>query len=177
MESHFEVLRAWQVAVCKVCRYAIWPAHIKHHLTKQHRITAKDAQSIQIEARNHQRLIQDQHQWEIVHEVSEIIPELQLYPSAQQYTQYPYVGANIGSIRRHWSRDHLGQRGRRGRGSSNIILSRPVQAQRMFIQGPGSNYFRVNHEYNRDINAVDAIEAAKQRVRQAQRALHPTFDT
>ena len=47
-------------------------------------------------------------------------------------------------MKAHWTHYHPGMRGKRGRGAKKAqSLGRPVQCQRFFIQGHGSNFFRV----------------------------------
>lgn len=42
----FEHLSKYQVAICKECRYAIWPNRVQGHLQKQHKIKQQEAKEV-----------------------------------------------------------------------------------------------------------------------------------
>ncbi|KAF1935508.1 hypothetical protein EJ02DRAFT_361341, partial [Clathrospora elynae] len=43
---YFEHLVEYQIAVCKRCRYAVWPDQVEHHLEKQHKQSRKEARAV-----------------------------------------------------------------------------------------------------------------------------------
>lgn len=45
-QQMFEHLTEHQLAVCRECRYAVWPDQIKGHLQKQHKESLKSAQAV-----------------------------------------------------------------------------------------------------------------------------------
>ena len=171
MDQYFQISPVWEIAVCKECKYGVWPAHISQHLIKQHRIRGQEARTVQVIAKSHPQLLQEQRDWRTIHHANEIIPELEIY-SAHQCTQCPHIRLNQHSIEQHWSHKHPGQRGRRGRKRDKASISRPIQAQRMFVQGHGSNFFSVGIPIIGNPVPIDAIAEAQQRAQQAQQAVH-----
>ncbi|KAF2748568.1 hypothetical protein M011DRAFT_391054, partial [Sporormia fimetaria CBS 119925] len=43
---YFEHLVEYAVAVCKECRYAVWPDQIEGHLQKQHKTLSEEARKV-----------------------------------------------------------------------------------------------------------------------------------
>jgi hypothetical protein len=50
--QYFNYLLEYQVAVCKECRYAVWPDQIEGHLQAQHKVKRKEASEVGSEVRN-----------------------------------------------------------------------------------------------------------------------------
>ena len=55
---HFHYLPEYQVAVCKECRYAVWPDQIKGYLQAQHKIKRKEVSEVGLEIRSWAGVIQ-----------------------------------------------------------------------------------------------------------------------
>ena len=165
----------WRIVICRQCRYAIWPAHITGHLKgTQHRLPHAQAVAIKREVEQAD-VLQEQDRWQLIHHIADPIDGLKESPGYQctVTVDCQFVALAEKSMINHCGNRHPGVRRRQSQYNQGANkLWRPVQCQRMFVQGRGSNFFRVGQTINEAIEYTNAIEAAKQRVREAQRALH-----
>ena len=44
--QYFEHLAEYQLAICKECRYAVWPSQIEGHLRRAYKISRKYAETV-----------------------------------------------------------------------------------------------------------------------------------
>ncbi|KAF1818785.1 uncharacterized protein K489DRAFT_326901, partial [Dissoconium aciculare CBS 342.82] len=158
--AYFEHESEWQLAICRECRVAVWPAHIMRHLqSNHHRVEHKEAQRIAEEVQTWPGLALSASQLILPSTVRPPIEALPIYQDGIQCCLEPescrYVCRSIGTIRRHWRRCHQWSRqGRQSGGGSGSAKTqkiaqagasacRPVHCQRFFAHQECSGYFEV----------------------------------
>jgi superfamily II DNA helicase RecQ len=156
--EYFQHLSRWQVIICKECRFAVWPNEVQGHLRgKQHRIPAKEAQSIAEAIQEWPGITPFPSELNVPTYVEEPIPEIPLYVDGFQCQLDPvrckFVGRGRESIRKHWKGEHgwsmRQQGGGSGRDKAHQVQRRfekgakSVHCQRFFPSRHGSSYFEV----------------------------------
>lgn len=143
----------------------------------QQRVPAKEASRIrrEVEATS---VIQDPAEFEPIPAQDEPIPRLKVYDDAWTCTVQPscqFTALKVGSLKVHCAKEH---RGVRPRSSYRVQEAQEdpwirLRCQQMFPSQHGSNYFRVGPltPAEDDSVPIDAMAEARQRVRDAQRAL------
>jgi RecQ family ATP-dependent DNA helicase len=154
----FSHLAQYQVAVCKECRYAVWPSQIEGHLQEQHRIGRKRARAVGESIRTWSNLIQDPSELVLPNQVDEPFAQLSLYQDGLlcqlDPTRCQYISRSTESIRKHWREAHAWSaaktRGRPSRIKEKGLQVRMEQGftrvycQRLFGSRHGSQYFQVH---------------------------------
>lgn len=111
-QQMFEHLADYQLAVCRECRYAVWPDQIERHLEKQHKKSLKSAQAVGDAVRQWPGLLQYPGELEIPSNGIDPIPQLPVYDNGLLCRLSPgrcqYVGRTIESTKTHWCKDHNG---------------------------------------------------------------------
>jgi hypothetical protein len=155
---YFEHLAEYQLAICKECRYGVWPAQVERHLHKHHKIPYKEAQLIGEGIRSWPGLIHYPSELILPEHVIPSIPQLPLYPDGLlcqiDPTRCRYIARSTESIRRHWREVHGWSAGKKqGRPSRTKKKSvqaqvqegcKQVHCQRFFSSRHGSQFFETN---------------------------------
>jgi hypothetical protein len=154
--EYFEHVAEYQIAVCKKCRHAVIPSHIRSHLRRVHKAKLRQAEEIAEKVGDWPGVVKyaseiavPEHAIPAIHELPVYTDGLlcQLDPNCRQILR------STTAIRNHWKQAHswtpAGAKGRPSRVARQRIQtrsqqgSRLVYCQRLFIQGPGSQYFEV----------------------------------
>ena len=154
----FIYLTRFRIAVCRTCRFAVWPRQARTHLTDHHR---------EIPAKTRQRIADELGAWpEICHRLEDLrapagvpnpLPGLPLFTDGLQCQLDPraccYIARSLGTLRQHWRQTHQWTAGPRGglRNTQALQVSaqrrndayRSVWCQRFFIASGGTPYFEV----------------------------------
>lgn len=153
----FEHLAEYQVAVCKECRYAVWPNQIAGHLQKQHQKSRKEAEAVGESICGWAGLIQYPGELDAPRSVVQPVQQLPVYDDGLMCQLNParcrYVARSTESIRKHWREAH-GWSAAKKRGRPSQIRGKKVQAeveegckrvhcQQLFGNRHGSQYFEV----------------------------------
>ncbi|KAF1818794.1 uncharacterized protein K489DRAFT_326976, partial [Dissoconium aciculare CBS 342.82] len=157
--EYFEYEREWQLAVCRECRVAIWPAHAAAHLRGPvHRVPGAKAQQAADELQAWPGIVNHVSQFAIPIHVDRPVPALALYMDGIQCRLEPttcrYINRSMRGIQEHWRTCHQWSvRSGRGGGSgaakardveaAKARACAPLQCQRFFAQGPHSSYVEV----------------------------------
>ncbi|RYO26416.1 hypothetical protein AA0113_g12493 [Alternaria arborescens] len=155
----FEHLADYQLAVCRECRYAVWPDQIEGHLQKQHKKSLKSAQAVGNAVRQWPSLLQYPSELEIPSNGIDPISQLPVYDDGLLCRLGParcqYIARSRESLRRHWREVHEWSAGKkRGRPSQARAMALRAQledgcervyCQRLFGSRHGSQYFEVRH--------------------------------
>jgi superfamily II DNA helicase RecQ len=154
---YFEHLVEYQVAVCRECRHGVLPSHIERHLQRMHRVEHKEAERVAEAARGWAGLAEYASEVQVPSEVVEPIAPLPVFADGKLCQVEPgrcsKVFRSTEAMRKHWREAHnwsvAGKGGRPSRISQRRIQERSkkghciVPCQRLFVQGPGSQYFEV----------------------------------
>src|SRR6185369_1205307 len=154
---YFEHLVEYKLAICRECRYAVWPDQVEGHLHDQHKISRKKAGFVGEIVRDWPGLIRYPSELELPSGVIEPIAQLALYPDGllcrRDPTRCRYIARSAESIRRHWREHHgwsaAGKRGRPSRTKEKMVQMQAeegckrVHCQRFFSSRHGSQYFEV----------------------------------
>ncbi|PVH92180.1 hypothetical protein DM02DRAFT_481822, partial [Periconia macrospinosa] len=76
--QYFDHLVEYQVAVCKQCRYAVWPNQIEGHLRDQHGIKRKEARLVQEGIRGWVGLMQHPSELRLLGRIAKPVAQLPL---------------------------------------------------------------------------------------------------
>ncbi|KAL1640735.1 hypothetical protein SLS61_010230 [Didymella pomorum] len=158
--QYFEHLAEYQVAVCRECRYAVWPDQIEGHLQKLHKQPQKKAKAIGDAVRGWANLLQYPIELEIPSNGVDPIPQLPVYDDGLlcllETEQCQHIARTVDSIKVHWRQCHDGwsvgkKRGRPSRTREKAMRTqlgdgcKRVHCQRLFGSRHGSQYFEVRH--------------------------------
>jgi superfamily II DNA helicase RecQ len=158
--QYFEHLVEYQVAVCRECRYAVWPDQIESHLRKQHKKPPKSIRAVGDAVRQWAGLLQYPSEWTIPDNNVQPIPQLPVYDDGLLCQLEPkrcrHIARTVDSIKKHWRKDHDGwslgkKQGRPSRTRARTLQARMedgckrVHCQRLFGSRHGSQYFEVCH--------------------------------
>jgi superfamily II DNA helicase RecQ len=154
---YLEHLVEYQVAICKECRYGIWPDHIQGHLQGIHKVSCKDAESAGKMVRSWPGLVRYPSELELPSGIVEPIRQVPLYRDGLLCRLEParcrHVLRSEEAMKKHWHEFHGWSAGRK-RGRPSRVREKSVQeqvkkafhrvhCQRLFVQGRGSQYFEV----------------------------------
>jgi hypothetical protein len=135
----------------------VLPSHIKSHLQRAHKVNHKQAEDIAERVRSWSGLIEYASELQAPSEVIPPISQLPIYPDGvlcQLDAAYCCkVFRSIDVIKKHWREVHSWSVGSKGGHLSQVAQKeiqlriekgcRRVHCQRLFVQGPGSQYFEV----------------------------------
>jgi hypothetical protein len=154
--SYFEHLVEYQVAVCRECRHGVFPSHIESHLQRVHKVEYKEAGRVADEVGGWAGLLHYASEVQMSSVVAEPVAQLPIYADGLLCRLEPdccsKVFRSAEAMKKHWREAHdwsvAGKRGRPSRVAKqriqrNIEGYRAVHCQRLFVQGPGSQYFEV----------------------------------
>ena len=156
--DHFTHLPDWKVVICKQCRVCVWPSHVAGHLRGgQHKTSSQDAEAVADQISTWQGVEHYPSQFVLPETIQMPIPEIPLWEHGERCQVEPdcrVIGRNRASIRRHWHKKHPefcvdGRRGGSSRAQGRAAEARyakgarQVQCQRLFAQGPHSQYIEV----------------------------------
>jgi hypothetical protein len=169
MESqYFEHLAEYEVAVCKECRYAVWPDQIEGHLQEQHKIRLREASAEGEAIRSWAGVIQYPSQLKLPSRVPKPVTQLPLHADGLlcqlNLDSCQYIARSRESIRKHWRECHGWSAGKK-RGRPSRTERKRVQAQveegykqvycqRLFSSRHGAQYFQVQQPDN---NGPDVV--------------------
>ena len=154
---YFEHLVEHSLAICKECRYAVWPNQIEGHLREQHQTPRKEAQ-IEAECiRKWPGLIQYPSELFYPSCVVKPFTQLSLYSDGLKCQLEPmhcqYTVRSLKTLKEHWRKNHgwsASQKpGRPSRTKEKKIQAqmdqgfKRVHCQRFFGSRHGSQYFEV----------------------------------
>lgn len=156
--EYFEHLPEYSLAVCKECRHGVLPSQAGNHLQRVHRVRRKQAQLVADELSSWPGLIQYASELEVPRQTIEPISQLPVYTDGLmcrlESDRCRQVLRSAEVMRKHWQKVHdwsAGEkRGRPSRTERKGIQSRSeqgykaVHCQRLFVQGPGSQYIEVH---------------------------------
>ena len=158
--QYFERIAEYPVAVCKECRYAVWPNQIEGHLRKLHKQPLRRAKTIANAIQQWANLLQQPSQLERIINRIDAIPQLPVYDDGMlcllDTEHCQHIARTLDSIKLHWRNRHDGwsvgkKRGRPGdcrekRLQEHLQRSyRRVYCQRLFGSRHGSQYFEVRN--------------------------------
>ena len=158
--QYFEHLAEYQVAVCRECRYAVWPDQIEGHVQKRHKQPQKKAKAIGDAVRGWADLLQYPSELEIPSKGVDPIPQLPVYDDGLlcllDTERCQHIARTVDSIKVHWRQCHDGwsvgkKRGRPSRTREKVLQTqlgdgyKRVHCQRLFGSRRGSQYFEVRH--------------------------------
>ena len=111
IECHyFEHLAEYAVAVCKECRYAVWPDQIEGHLQKQHKTPYKEARDVSKGIDSWSGLIRYPGELELPKCVARPTHQLPLYTDGLLCQLDPehckYIARSIETLKKHWRSKH-----------------------------------------------------------------------
>lgn len=156
-QQMFEHLTEHQLAVCRECRYAVWPDQIEGHLQKQHKTSLKSAQAVGDAVRQWPGLLQYPSELEIPTSCVDAISQLPVYDDGLlcqlESARCRLVLRSPKALKEHWRTIHRWSVGKK-RGRPSQIREKTIQAkledgckrvhcQRLFGSRHGSQYFEV----------------------------------
>lgn len=156
----FERVAEYPVAVCRECRYAVWPSHIEGHLRKLHKQPQKLAKTIASAIQQWANLLQYPSELELISNGIDAIPQLPVYDDGLlcllDTERCQYITRTLDSIKLHWRQRHDGWSVGRKRGRPSDTRERALQVhlegsykrvycQRLFGSRHGSQYFEVRN--------------------------------
>ncbi|KAH7000823.1 hypothetical protein B0J12DRAFT_692848 [Macrophomina phaseolina] len=157
---YFSHLVEHRLAVCKECKYAVWPDQVEGHLRgKHHRMGQKQAECISDEIRGWHGLIVFPSELEVPDQVEQPITELPLFEDGLRCQKNPsncqYICRDKMTMKKHWRKDHQWSIGGNGKGGGSgkskdekigkrfQEAAKQVYCQRFFPTFQGSQYFEV----------------------------------
>ncbi|KAF2824584.1 hypothetical protein CC86DRAFT_258254, partial [Ophiobolus disseminans] len=168
---YFEHLAEYSIAICKKCRHGVLPSHIKRHVQRAHKVKRKQAEEIAEGVRVWVGLIEYASELQAPSQVIPPISQLPVYPDGLlcqlEAARCCKVFRSIDVIKKHWREVHDWSVGSKGGHLSQVaqkevqlridVGCRRVHCQRLFIQGPGSQYFEVQppNDNSPDVVPVD----------------------
>lgn len=155
--EYFEHLIKYQVAVCKECRHGIIPSQIKNHLQHIHKVRQLQAEIIADSVRSWPGLTEYASEIAVPEHAVPPICQLLEYTDGLKCQLDPtdchQILRSKEAMRKHWKKRHnwtpAAKKGRPSLSARGRIQTRSqqglkaVHCQRLFIQGPGSQYFEV----------------------------------
>ena len=133
----FEHLVEYQLAVCKECRYGVWPNEIEGHLQgKQHKIERQKAIAIAERVRQWPGLVRYPSELQVPDFVNQPINQLPLYTDGLSCKLEPsrchYVCRDLRAMKEHWRKVHqwstASKRGGSGKRKGSRIERRVQEA-------------------------------------------------
>ncbi|KAK7178346.1 hypothetical protein PSPO01_15608 [Paraphaeosphaeria sporulosa] len=156
--KYFEHLPEYSLAICRECRHGVLPSQVPHHLQRHHRVPRKEADSIAEEVGRWAGVIQYASQLEVPQRAVAPTSQLPIYTDGLMCELEPdrcrQVFRSAEVMRKHWQKAHHWSPATRGGRPSQVAQKRialrskqghrRVHCQRLFVQGPGSQYFEVH---------------------------------
>jgi hypothetical protein len=154
----FAYLPEYKVAVCRACRFAVWPGQSKTHLRRHHpEICLETRAQIVRELGGWPGICQQPANLQGPTGVPDPFVDLMLYTDGVQCQLQPrscqYICRSLKTLQIHWSQTHQWTAGCRGgdRGIERVQAIaqrrndayRSVWCQRFFVVGGGTPYFEV----------------------------------
>jgi hypothetical protein len=166
--QHFEHLAEYSIAICKECRHGVLPSHIKSHLQRAHKVKHEQAEDIAERVRSWSRLIEYASELQAPSQVIPLISQLPVYRDGLlcqlDAACCCKVLRSAKAMKKHWQGAHNWSVASKGGRPSQVAQKdiqlridkgrRRVHCQRMFIQGPGLQYFEVQLPNNDNESAV-----------------------
>jgi superfamily II DNA helicase RecQ len=155
--QHFQHLAEYSIAICKDCRHGVLPSHIKSHLQRAHKVKDKQAEDIAERVRSWSGLIEYASELQAPSQVIPLISQLPVYRDGLlcqlDAARCCKVLRSAKAMKKHWQGAHNWSVASKGGRPSQVAQKdiqlridegcRRVHCQRLFIQGPGSQYFEV----------------------------------
>lgn len=108
--QYFQQVAEHSVAVCRECRYAVWPDQIKGHLQKQHKISWKKAEAVGEQVCSWTGLIQYPSKLEVPSGILQPSQQLPVYTDGLlcqlEQGSCSYITRSKECMRKHWQRQH-----------------------------------------------------------------------
>jgi hypothetical protein len=153
--SYFEHLVEYQVAVCRECRHGVVPSHIESHLQRVHKVEYKEAGRVAEAVGGWTGLVHYASEVQMPSAVAATVAQLPIYADGLLCRLEPgccsRVVRSAEAMKKHWREVHdwsvAGRRGRSSRVARQRIQRRSIEeyravhCQRLFVQGPSSQYF------------------------------------
>jgi hypothetical protein len=155
--QHFKHLAEYSVAICKECRHGMLPSHMKSYLQYTHKVKHKQAEDIAERVHSWAELIEYASEIQVPSHVILLISQLPVY-SDRLLCQLDVAHCfkvlwSVKAMKNHWREVHDWSVGSKGSHLSQLAQKkiqlridkgcRRVHCQRLLIQGPGSQYFKV----------------------------------
>jgi hypothetical protein len=174
--QYFEHLAEYSIAICKRCRHGVLPSHVKSHLQRAHKVKHKQAEEIADGVYTWFGLIEYASE---LQEPSQVVPPISQLPVysdglvCQLDTAHcSKVLRSVEAMKKHWREVHSWSVASKGGRPSKVAQKevemrrkegcRRIHCQRLFVQGPGSQYFEVqppNNDNNPGIVPMDSKAA------------------
>lgn len=172
----FTILPEYQIVLCKIYHYCVWPDNIRTHLrTKHKRLPRIERAQIDEDVRTWSGILRSPNQFSIPQSVKKPVQGLRLFQDGKQCLLEPdkcaFVCRSIGSLSKHWQLAHswsvTGKRGGartalslQGSAQKRADVWRPVHCQRFFHTGRHTSHFIV-HPENRGENNASRCETSQ----------------
>ena len=163
------ILPDYQIVLCKICHYCVWPDNIRTDLrTKHKRLPRIKRAHICENVQSWSGVLCSPNRFSILQSVKEPVPGLRLFQDGKQCQLEPnecaFVCRSTGSLGRHWQVAHnWSVTGKRGGARTALSLQgsaqkradawRPVRCQRFFHTGRHTSYSMVHSEREHETNA------------------------
>jgi hypothetical protein len=129
----FEHLAEYRVAVCRECRYAVWPDQIAGHLQKQHKKPRREAEAVGESIRSWPGLIQYPSELDAPSSVVQPVPQLPVYADGLLCQLDPgrcqLVFRSNKALKEYWRKAHAGWSAGKKRGRPSQARGKAIQAQ------------------------------------------------
>jgi hypothetical protein len=166
--QYFEHLAEYSIAICKECRHGVLPSHIKSHLQRVHKVKYKRAEDMAARVRSWPGTIEYTSEIQVPSQVIPPISQLPVYSDGLlcqlDSTRCGKVLRSAEAMRKHWQGAHNWSVASKGGWPSQVAQKdiqlridkgcRRIHCQRLFIQGPGSQYFEVQLPNDNNESAV-----------------------
>jgi hypothetical protein len=130
--QYFEHVAEYSVAVCRECRYAVWPNQIKGHLQEQHNISRKVAEAVGQRVRSWAGLTLYPSELEIPSGIPKSVQQLPVYTDGLlcqlDLGRCSYITRSKECMRKHWQRQHQWSAGKK-RGRPSQIKEKGLRAR------------------------------------------------
>jgi superfamily II DNA or RNA helicase len=163
-------LSQFGLIVCKECKYAVWPEHVDHHLSRAHQLDRSSRQQIATEIGTWTGLVTS---IKVPLSVAAAMPELHLYDDGIECGYCDFVCRNEEWMKKHLKKKHGWKAAEKRGGLSKAELGaaqekldsavvRNVSCQRFFPSRRCSQYFKVQEECQQgpqQLSTWDQLEA------------------
>lgn len=126
--EYFEHVAEYQIVVCKKCRHAVLPSHIRSHLQRVHKVKLQQAEGIAKRVCAWPRVVEYASEIAVPERAILAIHELPVYTDGLLCQLDPnrrQILRSTGAIRNHWKQAHnWTPRGTKGR-PSRVASVRP----------------------------------------------------
>lgn len=189
--DYFYHLLPYSLAVCKMCRVAIWPSlAVKHLRGEKHRLSRPMALAVVRDLSTWTDLCPGPSTFTLLPHLDQPLPQLPLFRDGLLCLLDPasctYVGRTAGALKTHWQKVHswspCGTRGGCPRAQERKGKERWEQAcrrvlcQRFFHNGPHSGYFQVRHQGSQPDGAAAGEESTAAMIMRELRELEAEQD-